>query len=345
MRKVCILCAALLLSLFGCTVDVNELANSSAGQSSVVSGSDSDREPHSDVFYTIDTDSDTETETDSSTDTDTAVKAFDESKYLTMFVTGNSEIPLMPDAVPNSIPTDFLKCGDAVSIVQREIMEYSFVYSSSLEKFGYIPRIYLTDYKDESSIGEVMYVKPTQSDVYTDPQFVEIAYSVAKNDTLTVLAKRVDGKWRVMDKFDRVGYIDSNLLSSKRVKDKEEKKKNNSSVSESAPVDLNAPVVQSTVSSENSSSEAASSEEELVGGKYSGVGDAPDEYTVYVCDVDVGYLSLRAAPDKRGKSIGSVYYEDLIYVIDTDGDYWYVYVPKIGMYGYVTGDPNYLYPQ
>ncbi len=349
MKKIYILFSAAAIILSGCTVDVNELANSSAPQPNEVSSVSSDSD-HTDVFYMLDSDTDSENSSDQSSDTDSQSppKAFDESKYLTMYVTGSSEIPLMADAVPTSKPTAFLQCGEGVSIVQPDVMDYSFVYSAALEEFGYIPRLYLTDYKEEACIGNVMYVKPSQADVYADTQFTETAYTTSQNDLLTVLAERVDGKWKVMDKYDRVGYIDKNLLSDKKVKkesSKAESKKTNDGRHEPDTESSSITASAQSSSKANVSSEAVSSEEEIVGGNYSGKGDPPEEYTSYVCDVDVGYLSLRAAPDKRGKSIGEVYYEELIYVIDQSGDYWYVYVPSLSMYGYVTGDPNYLYPQ
>ena len=60
----------------------------------------------------------------------------------------------------------------------------------------------------------------------------------------------------------------------------------------------------------------------------------------------MGYLSLRDAPNaEKSKTIGELYYEERVYVIDSSGDFWYVYAPSLGMYGYVTGDASYLYPE
>ncbi len=356
MRRIYIFSAAVVLIFCGCTVDLNELSSSSESSSENVFSQESDTDSHTDVFYTMDTDSESDTDTD--TDTEIQVKAFDESRYLTMFVTGSSKIPLLPDAVPTSTTEVFLKYGEPVSIIQPDVMGYSFVYNSTLEKFGYIPKIYLTDYQEEASLGDVMYVKSPQATVYSDLQLSETAYISVQNDMLTVLAKRVDGNWRVMDKFDRVGYIDSSLLSDKKIKNESKKNESKKSKKNSSDSESKSTVSSKFVSSESvssrereteteitSSSEASSSEEPIAKGNYTGVGDPPEEYIVYVCDVDVDYLLLRAAPDRRADTIGEIYLDELIYVIDSSNYYWYVYAPKLGMYGYVTGDTDYLYPQ
>lgn len=76
----------------------------------------------------------------------------------------------------------------------------------------------------------------------------------------------------------------------------------------------------------------------LVGGSY---------YTYYLgtwtVHVDSGYLALRNAKayDARNE-IGKLYTGETVHVIDrSDADYWYVYAPSLGKYGYVNAD--YLY--
>ena len=69
---------------------------------------------------------------------------------------------------------------------------------------------------------------------------------------------------------------------------------------------------------------------------------APSTY-YWTVSVKTGYLALRTAKayDSRNE-IGELYTGDQVEVLDSsDGTYWYVYSPKLGMYGYV--NKNYLY--
>ena len=64
---------------------------------------------------------------------------------------------------------------------------------------------------------------------------------------------------------------------------------------------------------------------------------SPNYSTVYV---DSGYLALRSAKayDSRNE-IGKLWTGDTVQVIDTsDYQYWYVYAPSLGKYGYVNKD-------
>lgn len=337
--------------LGGCTVDVNSLANVSSAQSSV--SSDTDSETRS-AFYKNDTDSAADTsktsDTDTSSDTDTqTASAFDESKYLPMFVSGAAKIQLYSDALYGSDIVGELNCGDRVSVVRRDVMEYCFVYSADLSAFGYVRKENLADYLEETTIGDVFYVKPASAQVYSDIAFTESLETVSMNDMLTVIVKRADGKWRVADKEGKIGYIDKSLLSEKRVKNessKAESSKKTSSKAESSKAISKAESSKIVSSREASRAvSSAASSEETVSGLYTGTGQPPEEYETYIIDVDVGYLSLRAKPSADSKTIGELYLDERVYAIDTSGDYWYIYSPKLGKYGYVTGDLNYLYPE
>ena len=69
-------------------------------------------------------------------------------------------------------------------------------------------------------------------------------------------------------------------------------------------------------------------------------GSSGQAKTVYVTD---GYLALRNAKAfDYNNEIGKLYSGDTVYVQDSStGQYWYVYSPKLGKYGYVNKD--YLY--
>ena len=405
-----LVCCACTLILSSCKVDVNEIASraenakSSSAASSSQSETDSDMDTQTDMFYETETDSDKQTDSDaqSDTDSDTEIIAFDESKYPVMYATGSAEITLTADALSVSKSIGSVKCGDKLSVVRQDVMEYTFVHSALLDKFGYVKTIYLASSADETCYGEVMYVKPAQAALYKDEMLSEKVLEVSQNDMITVIVKGKNGVWRVTDKNGTAGYIDHNLLSDKKVKvtsssskssskssGKSSSKNSSSSSSKSSEKSSSKAASSSTsASSEAQSSSAVSSEEsskpssaeeskeeskasskdesskassksdssekssdpdteETVSALFTGKGEAPtDNYTVYIVDVDEGYLSLRNAPSQtKSKVIGELYYQEEVYVIDTNGDYWYVYAPNSGMYGYVTGNPDYLYPE
>ena len=59
--------------------------------------------------------------------------------------------------------------------------------------------------------------------------------------------------------------------------------------------------------------------------------------TAYNVSLSIGYLALRSAKVMSSSNeIGRLYNGDTVYVQDSsDGTYWYVYSPKLGLYGYV----------
>lgn len=330
-----------------CSVDVNELASSSS--SDVSSAADTDSEPISDVFYSSEEDTESAIEIESKVESEQPV-AFDESKYPAKYVSGSAEITLTADALYGSKEVGTLKSGEKVSVVNSDVTEYCFVYSASIEKFGYVRTVLLADSPEETTIGETKYIKPLTTIIYSDESMTAEKYTAVQNDIVTVIVKFNSGVCRIADKNGEIGYISADELSDKKIKEtpsskaassKQSKKKNQSSTVSSE--------VSSTVSSEVSSapeSSGVSSKEETVSGLYTGKGEPPENYTVYIVDVDVGYLSLRDVPSAdKSKVIGELYYEDKVYILDTSGEFWYAYSPALGMYGYVTGNSDYLYPE
>lgn len=64
--------------------------------------------------------------------------------------------------------------------------------------------------------------------------------------------------------------------------------------------------------------------------------------TSWTVRVQSGYLALRTAKAyDYSNEIGKLYTGDTVKAITTDGTYWYVYAPSLGLYGYVNSD--YLY--
>ena len=74
-------------------------------------------------------------------------------------------------------------------------------------------------------------------------------------------------------------------------------------------------------------------------------GNVPSSYSsavtnVWTVRVDSGYLALRTAKAfDRANEIGALYTGQTVQVIDTsEGQYWWVYAPTLGKYGYVNSD-------
>ena len=72
------------------------------------------------------------------------------------------------------------------------------------------------------------------------------------------------------------------------------------------------------------------------------------EYTVWTVSVSQGYLALRSSParDNDANVIGKLYSGNQVYVyifsyINFSDQYWYVYAPSLGQWGYV--DSNYIW--
>lgn len=357
-------CAVLLA---GCTVNVNELAknNSSDSQTDIQSDISTDTETRSNPFIISDTDTHSDEESDiaaTETEIDTSSPVFDESQYTSKYVSGSAEIVLTADALYGSKEVGRIACGEKVSVVHSDVKEYSFVYSAALGNFGYVQTIYLADSPEETTVGEIYYIKPVDTIIYSDADETVFAARAVQNEAVTVIVKSSDGNYLVVNASGVTGYIDKSYLSETKVKTvsskSENSKKTKSEKKAESKADSKAEskassklesTVESKIESKTESkteSKLASSEEETVSALYSGKGNAPENYEVYICDVDEGYLALRDAPSRtKSKVIGEVYYEEQIYVIDTSGEYWYVYIPSSGMYGYVTGNTDYLYPQ
>ena len=65
-----------------------------------------------------------------------------------------------------------------------------------------------------------------------------------------------------------------------------------------------------------------------------GAAPASDKGTYYV-NVSKGYLALRNEKSyDASNEIGKMYNGDYVYLLRDDGDYWYVYSPFLGSYGY-----------
>lgn len=375
MKKMYVLILSVLLSvgiLGGCGSD----ANTNSSKSNHANSSSTAFYENSSAADNTDTDSGIEVSdlnAVSGIDNQSDEQMFDTSAYQTMYVTGAAEIEVFPDAKGKSSAIGLLKYGDSVSFIKSVAGnddEYglSFVYSQSLETFGYIKNANLIDVYDEVTYGEIYYISDNNTPFYSERTCVNVSSNLSKNEMVAVLARFSDGIWRVSTKTNSIGYIPYSLLSAERIEKKVVSSKPESAVSavpskaesktESKAESIVESTVESTVESKaeieapivsspnaNVDSEtSSSSESSIVPSQYVGAGEAPvSGYTYYVVDVDIGYLSLRSAPSSDpANEIGKLYYQESVYVIESDGEFWYVYAPSCGKYGFVKGDNGYL---
>ena len=342
-KSALLIAAAFVTSLLfgGCEIDVNKLA-----------GNNSENENNVSAVQSIENDTSKE-----ETDTDVDVSqpevyeesegvsqndsAFDTSAYKTVYVTGSATIPVIKDEKENSKVIGTLSFGDSVSFINSSITEYSFVYSETLSAFGYIEDIYLVDDYSEVSHGQIYYSKTNSTQFFSDENGVSEIRTLSKNEGVTVIAMLGSGMWRVSDSKDTIGYVSSLQLSDEKITDK-----TGSKSTDKNDKDKNESKTESKTESKSESKTESKKQNDTVDGRVVGEGEAPTSgYTVYIVDVDVDYLALRSRPSSDNDYIiGSLYYEEQVYVLDTSSEYWYIYAPTLGMYGFVRGNSDYLYP-
>jgi len=356
--------------LSGCEINVNEIvSNSSQSENSSTAFYESSVSPEENTDTDVDV-PDTDTQTDSE-EPEVSQLSFDTSEYQTMYVSGSATVSVVEDAKGNGSIIGMLSYGDSVSLIKNVVADrndtensMSFIYSETLGNFGYIKSSNLVEFFDEISSGQVYYVNMDNSDFYVDQSGSAVLATLKKNDMVTVIAKMSSGYWRASDKMGEIGYISSGLLSEEKIEKKNNSSKtskNSSSKESSSKTESKAESkvespVQSEVQSQTESrieisadstdieetpSKTESENEPTV---YTGVGDPPTSgYTLYIVDVDIDYLALRSKASSNPDSIiGELYYGTYVDVIDTSGDYWYIYAPSLGMYGFVSGNSDYL---
>ncbi|MBQ1517070.1 MAG: SH3 domain-containing protein [Clostridia bacterium] len=310
MKKICTVLAAafaLCMSFSACKVDVNQIASnfksdapaSESNTSSVSSKNSEFSRPESKAEPEIVSEAPTENPS-----------AFDTSAYQTYYVTGSPSVSVYDNAETGGKIIGNLDCTDSVSFISSSITGYTFIYSQTLGAFGYIDSYYICPDYSEATPGQTYYIKDNNTPVYNDQFCSEQLRTLDRNDTVTVMAKVINGYWLIRDKNESYGYVSFYSLSEEKVKKKDESK----------------PESKTESTNENNYT--------------TGYGDAPESgYAVYKAIAQTGYLALRTEKNASDENIiGELYYGDLVYVIDSSGYYWYVYSPGLGMYGYVNSE-------
>ena len=345
--------------LGGCKIDVNEIVskNSQSDISSTTFYKSTVSEENTDTDTDTDIDvSDTDTQTDTE-EPEASQLSFDTSSYNTMFVTGASTVQVVEDAKGSGTVIGVLNYGESVSVIKSIVADkndaegssMSFIYSETLGNFGYIKTANLVDLYDEITYGQVYYVAVDNANFYTDQAGSAVLATLSKNDMVTILAKMSSGVWRAVNKSEEMGYINSGILSEQKIEKKTtSSSKVTSSKTESKAESKVESKAESKVESKAESKVESKAESKVESKKepsvYTGLGDPPTSgYTTYTVDVDIGYLALRSDESSDPDSIiGELYYGEYVYVIDASGTYWYVYSPNKGMYGFISGNSEYL---
>lgn len=208
--------------------------------------------------------------------------------------------------------------GEKVSLMEKSEGNYWKVYIEAEEVIGYIDYHYLTNKSDAVTDPVTRYVnvkKDASLTIFSTPDEDGAALGMAeRGDEVTVLAKP-DETYAYIYAADEsaYGYVERSKLSED--KPKEETK-------ESAKKEDSAPA------------QAQAATEVL------GAGSPPSSYQgVYYVNVASGYLALRNAKAfDASNEIGKMYNGDYVQAIRTNEQYWYVYSPSLGAYGYTNSD-------
>ena len=257
-----------------------------------------------------------------------------------------------------------LYTGDTVEVISQESGGYWYVYSPKHDLYGYVNKDYL--YAGGSSRNTSVSV--SSSDSYT--VWVESGYLALRNakaydsrneigelytgETVEVISRESGDYWYVYSpKHDRRGYVNKNYLVGA-----------NSSLTRTVRVDSGYLALRNAKAydSRNEIGELYTGDTvqliDCSDGTYWYVYSPKHNRSGYVnCNyltggsgydtktvrVETGYLALRTAKAyDSANEIGEMYTGETVQVISRDsGDYWYVYSPKLGRYGYT--NKNYLY--
>ncbi len=209
--------------------------------------------------------------------------------------------------------------GEKVSLMEKSEGNYWKVYVEAEEIIGYIDYHYLTNISDAVTDPVIRYVnikKDASLTILSTPDEDGAALGMAeRGDEVTVLAKPDETYAYIYAANESAyGYVERSKLSED--KPKEETKDTSAKKEESTP----APAPAAT--------------------EVLGAGSPPANYQgIYYVSVASGYLALRNAKAfDASNEIGKMYNGDYVQAIRTNEQYWYVYSPSLGAYGYTNSD-------
>lgn len=247
---------------------------------------------------------------------------------VTYYVTGVADkIHLFEKENSNSLITGDLKNGDTMKLLDDSGSTYWKVLTDQDSLSGYIDKHYITDDKSAVTEPKTVYANVQNSmTLYKEPKETSEQLGKLKNgDSATIIAETKGDYWfAYADSLKQYGYLKKQYLSPNKP----------------TPTPTPTPKPTPTAAPTPEPTQPPALTEEPAQNEYFGPGDAPSSYTTYYAAVDSGYLALRNAKAfDASNEIGKVQNGQAVYVIETPNEtYWYVFVPSLGMWGYVNSD-------
>lgn len=259
------------------------------------------------------------------------------------YVTGvDGDIRLRESTDSLSAAVGRLSNKDEVLILEDSDPVYWKIWSEDKDLSGYIDRHYLTDEKDAVAAPRTMFIDSQDKEVpvveSTDNGAAEVG-KLRTGDEIKIIAENEGGLWLVYsDALKAFGYVPAKYLSGI------EPTKTPTPTETPTPTPTETPTPTPTATPTPTPTETPTPTPTEtptptpVPENPVGPGSAPADYAVYTANVDSGYLALRSARQRDlSNEIGQILNGEQVYVVSADGEYWYVYAPTLGMYGYVNG--------
>ena len=234
-----------------------------------------------------------------------------------MYVTGcKKKLKVYEKADKDSEVVGKLALKDKVIVIDDDDDDYYEIEAVDQDIKGYVDAHYLTDSKKAVTKPGIRYISKDKVDMLDDSEEdSDLVATLNKGTAVTIIAKPAGDYYYVYSKdADEYGYVEVEVLSKEKpVEEKKEEKKEEVPKQQAQP------------------------------SKIFGAGTPPTNYYgPYYVYVDSGYLALRnAMAFDASNELGAMYNNEQVYVLETGGQYWYVYSPTLGMYGYTNA--NYLY--
>lgn len=231
--------------------------------------------------------------------------------------------------------------GEKVALVQKGETNYWKVYIEAEDIVGYIDHHYLANEKDAVTEPLTRYVdieQDTPLTILNTPDGNGSSLGIVeRGDEVTVLAKSNENyAYIYAADASAYGYVERNKLS-------ENKPADSSGATETAgttPAQATVPEVNITLTAPSVVAPSAPASPPAQTSDFLGYGNPPASYQgIYYVNVSSGYLALRNAKAyDSSNEIGKMYNGDYVEAIRTSGQYWYVYSPGLGAYGYTNSD-------
>ena len=209
--------------------------------------------------------------------------------------------------------------GEKVALMEKSEGNYWKVYIEAEEIIGYIDYHYLTNKEDAVTDPVTRYVQVEEGNrlsILNTPDADGAAIGMAeRGDEVTVLAKPNDTYAYIYNSEKRAyGYVERSKLSEEEPEEKAKEEETEAKQEDTQPAQA----------------------QTQPAGDILGAGSPPSTYQgIYYVNVASGYLALRNAKAyDASNEIGKMYNGDYVQAIRTNEQYWYVYSPSLGAYGY-----------